>query len=78
MDGTWYYDCDMLNTIILKHVMIKDPICMKADDSIGDALIRVIHNQHKCISVVDDESKLCGVVTEIDILKAAARFYDKR
>ena len=75
MDGTDFYDEEALNNILLPHVMIKNPFAMHPDDSIGDALLKMVHDKYGCIPVVDRQGALCGIVTQIDILKLAAQIY---
>jgi len=78
MDGSWYYDIEALNKIILKHVMIKKPFMMGPDSCIGDALLKIVYNKYGCIPIVDKKKLLLGIITQIDILKFAARFYPEK
>ena len=75
MEGDFFYDEDELNRIILKHVMKKDPFYMHEKDSLGDALIKIVEKKYGCIPVVDENRVLCGIVTQIDILKVALQIY---
>lgn len=77
MDGEWYYDEDMLNDVILEHVMIKDVVSLKPEDSIGVALIKMTNSRYGSIPITDESKTLLGIVTRKDILKTAAAIYEK-
>ena len=77
IDGTWHYDEEVLNSTILRHVMIKDPFFMNIEDSIGEALIKMVNKKYGCIPIVDKDNFLCGIITLIDILKVAAQIYSE-
>jgi len=76
-DGSLYYDDESLNSIILANVMTEEPFCMKPEDCIGDALLKMAKKKYGCIPIVDQGKKLCGVITQIDLLKIAAQIYQE-
>jgi len=75
MDGTWHYDEEMLNNVILEHVMVKDPFSLHEENCMGDAVKTMFHSKYGCIPIVDQEHKLCGIITTHDILNLAAKVY---
>ncbi|MFA5089110.1 MAG: CBS domain-containing protein [Candidatus Omnitrophota bacterium] len=75
IDGTWYYDEEALNSVILSHVMIKEPFTMSPENSVGEALLTMVNAKYGCIPVVDEDRKLRGIVTQIDILRVAAQIF---
>ena len=75
MDGTWYYDEEMLNDIILKHVMIKDVFCLGPESSMGEALVYMANHKSGCIPIVDENHLLKGIITQYDFIKKAAQLY---
>ena len=72
-DGTWYYDRQMLDNFILKHVMAKAVCTLSSEASVAEALLKMVDTKYGCIPIVDDKNMLCGIITQIDILKIAAR-----
>ncbi len=71
-DGSWYYDRDMLNQEILERVMTRRPRTFSPDDSIAEALLEMARTKYGCFPIVDKEGTLCGIITQIDIIKIAA------
>ncbi len=78
MDGDWYYDEEMLNDVILKHVMATDIFSLSPDQSMGKALMKMTYGKFGCVPIVDESNKLLGIVTRKDILKVAAHIYEKK
>lgn len=72
MDGTFYYDKDMLNQVMLKNVMAQNPVVIDADESIGRAILLMAEGKYGCLPVVDKKRQLCGILTQVDILELAA------
>lgn len=72
-DGSWYYDRDMLDDEILEKVMTIRPRTFHPEDSIADALLEMAKTKYGCFPIVDKAGKLCGIITQIDILKIAAQ-----
>ena len=70
-DGTWYYDKETLDGIILKNAMVQNPFTLSPDNTVGEAVLAMVRNKYGCIPVVDKNGVLCGIVTQIDILKMA-------
>jgi len=77
MDGTWYYDDDVLNNIILSEVMTRKLFTLHPDDSMGDALVAMAEKKYGCIPIVDKKKKICGIITQVDILRVAAQIYNE-
>lgn len=75
MDGTWYYDDEALNGIVLKHVMHKDPMLLTPDDCLGDALVGMVYAKLGCIPIINEHGSVIGILTRRDILKIAAKAY---
>ena len=78
VDGEWYYDAEMLNDVILEHVMQKDIFSLQFDLSMGQALLKMVHNKYGSIPIVDDQRKLIGLITRNDVLKVAAQIYESQ
>ncbi len=73
IDGSWVYDKETLDGYILKHVMIKDPATLGPETPVAEAVVLMAERKYGCIPIVDGAGVLCGIVTQIDILKLAAR-----
>ena len=77
MDGSWSFDEAFLDQVILKHVMVQNPLKMRCDDCMGDALMAMVKHKYGSIVIVDDKDVLRGILTQIDILKVAAQIYSE-
>jgi len=65
----WVFDRSEMNQFILRHIMTKEPVTLKPTDTVARAVEIMAHEKYGCIPVVDNEMKLRGIVTQIDILK---------
>ena len=72
-DDTWYYDQKSLDSHILKHVMTKDPCTLHPEDPVAKAVLLMAQRRYGCLPVVQKDGTLCGITTQHDILKIAAR-----
>ncbi len=71
-EGSLIYDKDTLDSYILKHVMTKDPYALSPEDTVAKALLTMVEKKHGSILIVDNNRKLLGIITQVDILKIAA------
>ena len=76
-DGEWVYDYDILDGFIFKNIMIKNPFVLSQDSMLAEAIIVMVHNKYGCIPVVDAAKKLCGIITQFDILRIAAQILEE-
>lgn len=60
----------MLRSVELKDYMLRDPVKVKADESLFEAIHKILMYKVSGISVVDDSNVLIGVLSEMDCLKA--------
>ena len=67
--GEWHYDRDMLDSFILKHVMVKDPHVLSAENTIEDAMRDMVQFKFGCIPIVDQFGRPIGVVTRDSIIR---------
>ncbi len=70
-DGSWFYDKDMLDGFILSSVMKTNPVALHPDDSLAEALSLMARFKIGCIPIIDAEGKLCGILTQVDLLEIA-------
>ena len=54
----------------LDQIMTRNPITVKRDTSILDAVSKIISKRINCLPVVDDDDAICGIVTSTDLLKS--------
>jgi CBS domain-containing protein len=69
----WYYDKETLDGIILKHVMVKNPFVLSGEHTAADAILEMVRRKYGCIPIADKDKNLCGIITQIDLLKIAAQ-----
>ena len=72
-DDTWYYDQRSLDSHILKYVMTKDPCALNPEDPVAKAVVLMVERKYGCLPIVKKDRTLCGIITQLDILKIAAR-----
>ncbi|MFA5060441.1 MAG: CBS domain-containing protein [Candidatus Omnitrophota bacterium] len=77
-EGNWYYDKESLDSFILKHVMTKDPVILFPESSIAEALLLMVEKKYGCIPIVDRNHLLCGIITQVDILRIAAQILKEK
>jgi len=51
-------------------LMTPDPICVHPDDPAGEAARLIASKHHNRLPVIDDDGRLVGVVTRVDVLAA--------
>ena len=67
-NGEWYYDKDMLDSFILKTVMVKDTYVLRPHHTLADAIKDMVQFKIGCIPIVDDSCRPVGIVTRDSIL----------
>ena len=72
-EGNMIYDKDVLDNYILKHIMTKNPFTLTAENSVAEALLAMVDKKYGVVPIVDKNNFLCGIVTQIDILRLGAR-----
>lgn len=60
----------MLKSVELKDYMLKNPVKVKADVDLFDAIEAIIEYKISGVCVVDDENHLLGMLSEMDCMKA--------
>ena len=61
----------MLQSVNLRDYMLTNPVKVRADDNVLDAMQVIIDNKISGVCVVDDEQNLVGILSELDCLRAA-------
>ncbi len=60
----------MLKSVNLRDYMITNPVKVKPDDNIADAVKVIIDNKVSGVCVVDADGNLSGILSELDCLRA--------
>ena len=61
----------MLKSVSLRDYMLKNPVKVKRDDNLLDAMQVIIDNKISGLCVVDEEQNLVGILSELDCLRGA-------
>jgi CBS domain-containing protein len=54
----------------VSQIMTRDPFTVKRDTPLSVAVAKIVSKRINCLPVLDDEGKVCGIVTSTDLLKA--------
>jgi CBS domain-containing protein len=60
----------MLKSVNLRDYMLANPVKVKAEDNVLDAMQVIIDNKISGVCVVDEEGNLVGILSELDCLRA--------
>ena len=60
----------MLQSVNLRDYMLPNPVKVRGDDNVLDAMQVIIDNKISGVCVVDDEANLVGILSEMDCLRA--------
>ena len=61
----------MLQSVNLRDYMLTNPVKVRADDNVLDAMQVIIDNKISGVCVVDADANLVGILSELDCLRAA-------
>ena len=70
-----YYEKESLNQYIINHVMHKNPKSLTSDRPLGEAIHVMATEKSGCVTIVDKNNRVTGIITRYDILKFADRIY---
>ena len=54
----------------VSQIMTRDPFTVKRETPLSVAVAKIVSKRINCLPVLDDEGKVCGIVTSTDLLKA--------
>jgi CBS domain-containing protein len=60
----------MLQSVNLRDYMLPNPVKVRADDNVLDAMQVIIDNKISGVCVVDSDGNLVGILSELDCLRA--------
>ena len=73
IDGNAFYDKEALDSFFLRSVMLKNPFTLTEEDSVLTAIFEMAKRKIGCICIIDGEKKVCGMLTESDLVKLTAQ-----
>lgn len=65
-------------SVAVRQIMKPSPITARADTTVLEAITQMRRHRVSCLPVVDDDSRLVGIVTERDFLDVAARLFEQQ
>jgi CBS domain-containing protein len=54
----------------VSQIMTRDPFTVKRETPLSLAVAKIVSKRINCLPVLDDEGKVCGILTSTDLLKA--------
>jgi CBS domain-containing protein len=54
----------------VSQIMTRDPVTVKRETPLYIAVAKIVAKRINCLPVLDDEGKVCGILTSTDLLKA--------
>ena len=54
----------------VSQIMTRDPVTVKCETPLSVAVAKIVAKRINCLPVLDDEGKVCGILTSTDLLKA--------
>jgi CBS domain-containing protein len=54
----------------VSQIMTREPFTVKREAPVSAAVAKIVAKRINCLPVLDDEGKVCGIVTSTDLLKA--------
>jgi CBS domain-containing protein len=54
----------------VSQIMTRDPVTVKRETPLPVAVAKIVAKRINCLPVLDDEGKVCGILTSTDLLKA--------
>jgi CBS domain-containing protein len=51
-------------------IMTREPVTIKRETPVSVAVAKIVAKRINCLPVLDDEGRVCGIVTSTDLLKA--------
>ena len=54
----------------VSQIMTREPFTVKRETPVSAAVAKIVAKRINCLPVLDDEGKVCGIVTSTDLLKA--------
>ena len=70
-----FYRKEDLDQFLLSRVMTENPTTLSQDQTLGHAIDMMVNKRYGCIPIVDNDKKLLGILTQIDLLRAVATYF---
>ena len=75
-DG-FYYDKTQLDSFILKHFMTPNPLTLQPENTVQEVVSLMAAHKYGCIPIAASDKTLLGIVTQIDILRFVAKWFNQ-
>ncbi len=62
----------LISELKVREIMTKNPVCARETDSVEGMALVMLDKRFGGMPVVDDERRLCGIITDTDIFKLLA------
>ncbi len=73
VDGSSYYPKEALDSLILSNIMNHGVFTLSPEDPVKDAILNMINKKLGCIPIVEKDQKLCGILTQQNIIAFMAQ-----
>lgn len=74
-DGSFFYTEDQLNQFILGAIMTRNPMVLKSDNNLYEALKLMSDSGCGCVPIVDNKGRMEGIITQTDMVKRVAELF---
>ncbi len=72
-DGDSFYEKETLDSYILSNIMFKTPFTMNPEQTAAEAVLHMADKHLGCIPIVENNGKICGVLTADEIMNFIGR-----
>lgn len=73
IDGESYYDKDILEGLILKNIMKREPFTLTPEDSVSGAIVNFCQRKLSFIPIVDQRNRVVGTLSDFNVIDFIAR-----
>ena len=74
-DGSFFYTEEQLNQFILSVIMTKNPMSLKVNNNLYDAMKLMANSGCGCVPVVDNKGRMEGIITQTDVVKRVTELF---
>jgi acetoin utilization protein AcuB len=76
VDGDTFYKKEVLDGYLLDQIMKKDPITLRPDNTIAEAILTMKHKNLGCIPIVNSKNEVLGALTHQEIINFSAQLLE--
>ncbi len=75
-ENGYEFNMEEIDQLILEHVMTPDPVSVHPEDPLSRASSIMSREKYGAIPVVDQENKLVGIISQIDLMRLLTRWLE--